>query len=241
MVLLREGRPVSRCSAAEGQGDGLRRRDDGVPRWGVDERDADASVAWAGPGPQWWAERFGCSPRWRGPWCARRCGRPSGVRVLLAGPDEQRVVADTRPYAEARTALVSRELSLARFLEENSLVLRADLLRPWANWVTPEEEPPLRHQVLPRRDAGRAARRRGDLGGGGGLLGDSAAALQDWAEGKVPAAPADPRDVDRGGRRQPGQRLARGAELVKILPKMIKQDGRWRIVLPGEPGYQEER
>src|SRR5690606_12432803 len=71
---------------------------------------------------------------------------------------------------------------------------------------------PLRHQVLPRRDAGRAARRRGDLGGGGGLLGDSAAGAAGLGGGQVPAAPADPRDVDRGGRpRQPGQRLARGA------------------------------
>src|SRR5690606_15144886 len=58
----------------------------------------------------------------------------------------------------------------------------------------------------------RAARRRGALGGGGGLLRDSAAGAAGLGGEQVPAAPADPRDVDRGGRpRQPGQLLARGA------------------------------
>jgi len=37
--------------------------------------------------------------------------------------------------------LVSRERSLAGFLAEAGLTLRADLLRPWANWITPVGEP----------------------------------------------------------------------------------------------------
>src|SRR5439155_15051313 len=37
-------------------------------------------------------------------------------------------------------ALVSRELSLASFLADAGLTLRADLLRPWAHWITPVQE-----------------------------------------------------------------------------------------------------
>src|SRR5690606_38304403 len=214
------------------------------PGGGVDERDADASVAWAGPGPQWWAERFGCSPALaRALVCAavRETFEESGV--LLAGPDEQRVVADTRPYAEARTALVSREVSLARLLEENSPASRPDLLRPWANWVTPEEEPrryDTRFFLAAMPDGQRAD----------GVTSEAVEAywatpqraLQDWAEGKCQLLP--PTHVtltEVAGHDSLASALRAERELVKILPKMIKQDGRWRIVLPGEPGYQEER
>ncbi|WP_420852685.1 NUDIX hydrolase [Saccharomonospora piscinae] len=111
------------------------------PGGGVDRRDADASVGWAGPPPSRWAEWFSCSePLARALVCAvvREAFEESGV--LLAGT-ETRVVADTGEYADARAALVSGELSLARFLTEAGLCVRADLLRPWANWITPEQEP----------------------------------------------------------------------------------------------------
>jgi 8-oxo-dGTP pyrophosphatase MutT (NUDIX family) len=60
--------------------------------------------------------------------------------VLLAGTDSE-VLADTARFAPARQALVSRELSLASFLADAELTLRADLLRPWSNWLTPASEP----------------------------------------------------------------------------------------------------
>jgi len=111
------------------------------PGGGVDAADADASTAWAGPQPPWWADRFGCSvPLARALVCAavRETFEESGV--LLAGPDPSSLVDDTARFAGARDALVARELSLARFLSETGLVLRADLLRPWADWVTPAGE-----------------------------------------------------------------------------------------------------
>ena len=43
-------------------------------------------------------------------------------------------------YGDARRALADRTLSFADFLRRENLVLRSDLLRPWANWVTPEAE-----------------------------------------------------------------------------------------------------
>ncbi|MFD0199720.1 MULTISPECIES: NUDIX hydrolase [Saccharothrix] len=112
------------------------------PGGGVDQRDADTSVAWSGPPPTWWASRFGCSVELATALvCAavRETFEESGV--LLAGPSATSVVADTAAFAAARAALVARELSLAQFLASEGLVLRADLLRPWANWLTPEEEP----------------------------------------------------------------------------------------------------
>jgi 8-oxo-dGTP pyrophosphatase MutT (NUDIX family) len=111
------------------------------PGGGVDPRDADTSVAWHGPKPDWWAGRFGVDEGLaRALVCAavRETFEESGV--LLAGPDGDAVVSDTRPYDAARQALVDREVSLAEFLAGAGLVLRADLLRPWANWVTPEAE-----------------------------------------------------------------------------------------------------
>lgn len=111
------------------------------PGGGVDVQDADASVGWVGPEPGLWARWFSCSePLARALVCTvvREAFEESGV--LLAGTATE-VVTDTGAYADARAALTSGELSLAEFLADAGLVVRADLLRPWANWVTPEEEP----------------------------------------------------------------------------------------------------
>src|SRR5206468_11164267 len=63
--------------------------------------------------------------------------------VLLAGPTPDRVVADTSSddWEVDRLALLDRSLSMAGLLRRRDLVLRADLLRPWAHWITPEVEP----------------------------------------------------------------------------------------------------
>ncbi|UED85508.1 NUDIX hydrolase [Streptomyces profundus] len=62
--------------------------------------------------------------------------------VLLAGPTPGELVADVSgPDWEAdRRALAAHELSVSALLDRRSLVPRADLLRPWARWITPEFE-----------------------------------------------------------------------------------------------------
>ena len=135
------------------------------PGGGVDRRDADTSVAWVGPEPAWWGSRFGCDPRIaRALVCAavRETFEESGV--LLAGKDDA-VVADAVQYADGRHALVNREVSLAQFLADAGLVLRADLLRPWANWVTPGRSraattPGSSWRCCPRASTPTARRRR---------------------------------------------------------------------------------
>ncbi len=114
------------------------------PGGGVDPRDGDAEVAWAGPDPNTWAVRLNCEERRaRALVCAavRETFEESGV--LLAGADPGTVVADTtgEDWEADRVALVDRSLSLTQLLARRGLVLRADLLGAWAHWVTPQFEP----------------------------------------------------------------------------------------------------
>ncbi len=112
------------------------------PGGGVDQRDADADVAWTGPPAEFWADAFGCPvPLARELVCAAVRETFEECGVLLAGPSADTVVADATPFHDARERLISRELSLASFLDDAGLTLRADLLRPWSSWVTPPQEP----------------------------------------------------------------------------------------------------
>lgn len=113
------------------------------PGGGVDPRDFDHAVAWAGPSPESWAQRLGVDERMaRALLCAavRETFEESGV--LLAGTAES-VVADTTAddWEADRVALEGRELSLTEFLDRRELVLRTDLLGVWAGWLTPVFEP----------------------------------------------------------------------------------------------------
>ena len=117
------------------------------PGGGVDPRD-ERPVGWAGPSPRTWAERLGPLPD-GDPAGAAQAIVCAAVRetfeesgVLLAGPDADSVVADTtgEDWEADRQALVRREFSFAEFLARRDLVLRSDLLGPWARWITPEFE-----------------------------------------------------------------------------------------------------
>ena len=111
------------------------------PGGGVDEADAQAEIAWAGADPAWWGRRFGTdAARAQALVCAAVRETFEECGVLLAGPSADTVVSDTAVHREARTQLERRELSLGAFLARENLVLRADLLRPWANWITPTVE-----------------------------------------------------------------------------------------------------
>lgn len=114
------------------------------PGGGVDPRDFDATVGWAGPSPAEWAARLRTDEELaRALVCAavRETFEESGV--LLAGPSEETVVVDTTgPDWEAdRVALESRELAMTDFLTRRGLVLRTDLLGTWDGWLTPVFEP----------------------------------------------------------------------------------------------------
>ena len=109
----------------------------------VDESDADGGHGWAGPEPAELGPVLGLPPERAGALiraAVRETFEESGV--LLAGPTADSVVADTSgdDWAADRQALADRSVSLAGLLARRGLVLRADLLRPWARWITPEAE-----------------------------------------------------------------------------------------------------
>jgi 8-oxo-dGTP pyrophosphatase MutT (NUDIX family) len=114
------------------------------PGGGVDPRDADASLPWAGPAPGEWAERLETDEATARELVAaavrevfEECG------VLLAGEAADSVIADVSGPAwhEQRRLLLDRSRSLSEVLIEHGLVLRSDLLGYRSHWVTPEFEP----------------------------------------------------------------------------------------------------
>ncbi len=114
------------------------------PGGGVDKRDFDHTVAWAGPSPADWAARLGVDESLaRALVCAavRETFEESGV--LLAGDSPSTVVEDTTgdDWETDRLALEGRELAMTEFLDRRGLVLRSDLLGVWAGWLTPTFEP----------------------------------------------------------------------------------------------------
>ena len=114
------------------------------PGGGVDPRDFDTTVAWGGPSPAEWASRLGCDEETaRALVCTavRETFEESGV--LLAGPSDHEVVADTTgvEWEADRAALEARDLAMTDFLNRRGLVLRTDLLGAWGGWLTPVFEP----------------------------------------------------------------------------------------------------
>lgn len=113
------------------------------PGGSVDEADAEAEIGWAGPSPEQWGAWFGADPlRARALVCAAVRETFEECGVLLAGPSETELLADVSSdeWEAERVALEAREQSLSQLLDRRGLVLRADLLRPLAHWITPVVE-----------------------------------------------------------------------------------------------------
>ncbi|WP_406373577.1 NUDIX hydrolase [Streptomyces sp. NBC_00647] len=113
------------------------------PGGGVDPRDDEQQIRWAGPTRAWWAERLGVDETSaQAIVCAAVRETYEEAGVLLAGPSPDTVVGDTTgdDWEADRAALVARDLSFAEFLDRRGLVLRSDLLGAWARWITPEFE-----------------------------------------------------------------------------------------------------
>jgi 8-oxo-dGTP pyrophosphatase MutT (NUDIX family) len=115
------------------------------PGGAVDERDAAPAIgetSWAGPSPADFGDMLGVPPdRARALVCAavRETFEESGV--LLAGPSPADLVPDGTVLVQDRRSLLDGSLSLGELLSRRGLLLRADLLIPWARWVTPEASP----------------------------------------------------------------------------------------------------
>lgn len=113
------------------------------PGGSVDPADSSPDISWSGPDPAEFGARLGASAELaRALVCAavRETFEESGV--LLAGATADGPLADpSGPTWEAdRLALAAGEMTLAELLAKHGLVLRADLLVPWARWITPAGE-----------------------------------------------------------------------------------------------------
>jgi 8-oxo-dGTP pyrophosphatase MutT (NUDIX family) len=217
------------------------------PGGSVDPRDETlAPDAWTGPTAAEWAGLLTADEQLATALvCAavRETFEESGV--LLAGPSAGEVVADTTgdDWEADRLALLDRSLSFAELLGRRGLLLRADLLRPWSHWITPEVEP-RRYDTrffvaaLPSgqrtRDVGGEADRvtwarpvdaleafeRGDLG----MLPPTAFTLSELSAYDTVAdvlTAGDARDVK------------------PVLPKIVLgDDEEARLLLPHDEGYQ---
>lgn len=98
------------------------------PGGGVDPGDAQ-DVPWSGPDRHWWAAALGTDPAQAGALVT------AAVRELF---EETGVLLADGAVGEAdRVAVTEHRQSLAQLFRDRGLVLRSELLRPWANWVTP--------------------------------------------------------------------------------------------------------
>ncbi|BAH54752.1 NUDIX hydrolase [Rhodococcus opacus] len=212
------------------------------PGGGVDPSDAEAEVDWAGPSVDWWAGRFSTdAARAKALVCAAVRETFEECGVLLAGPTADTVVADTSRYAQARTQLETRELSFSDFLRRENLVLRADLLRPWANWITPVGEG--------RRYDTRffvAAAPQGQIADGATSEAEEvqwqspAAALAHWqGGGSILLPPTWSQLTALGAYGSVADVLAAEPEIPVILPTLITGEEQLRVEFPGQDGYYE--
>ena len=117
------------------------------PGGSVDPADYDAEVGWQGPSPAEFGARLGASAEVaRALVCAAVRETFEELGVLLAGAPgadpAAPLAAPSGPSWEAdQMAVAAGALAFAELLSRRGLVLRADLLVPWARWVTPEGEP----------------------------------------------------------------------------------------------------
>lgn len=217
------------------------------PGGGVDDRDRTAEVAWHGPDRQWWAQRFGVDPDLASALvcaAARETFEECGVLFAGAADDPDLLVDDASVYREQRAALENKSLSFAEFLRSENLMLRADLLRPWANWVTPKEERTRRYDTyffvgaLPdgqRADGDNTETDKADWV-------TPRAALDDFAEGHSFLLPPTWTQLDALDGRTVSEVLAVERQIVAIEPSLAAQEGgNWEIEFFNSERYNAAR
>lgn len=218
------------------------------PGGGVDERDRGTGIGWYGPEPQWWADRLNvdvglaealvCA-------AARETFEESGVLFAGAADDSDVLVDDASVYREQRAALANNSLSFADFLQAEQLVLRADLLRPWANWVTPKEERTRRYDTyffvgaIPDGQRADGENTESDRA----FWSTPQAALDEFAEGRSFLLPPTWSQLDSVNGRTVADVLAAERRIVAMEPSLTadKATGDWEIEFFDGARYNEAR
>ena len=218
------------------------------PGGAVDPRDeALPESSWVGPSPQAWAKLLTAdTPLATALVCAavRETFEESGV--LLAGTSVDDVVADITgaDWEADRLALLDRSLSLAEMLDRRGLVLRADLLRPWAHWITPEVEP-RRYDTRFFVAALPAGQRTRDVGGEADRVVwmRPRSALDAYEAGEIGLMPPTAFTLmEMSAFNSVSDVIAAGdaRDIQPVLPKIVlTDDDEARILLPHHEGYPQ--
>ncbi|TPG36796.1 NUDIX hydrolase [Mycobacterium hodleri] len=216
------------------------------PGGGVDERDRSADIAWFGPEPDWWARRLNVETGLAAALvcaAARETFEESGV--LFAGPadDPDGIVSDASVYGDERAALANNSLSFADFLRTEKLVLRADLLWPWANWVTPKEERTRRYDTfffvgaLPQGQRADGDNSETDRA----FWSTPQAGLDEFAEGRSFLLPPTWTQLESLNGRTVADVLATERHIEPIEPNLSARDGDWSIEFFNSERYNAAR
>jgi glyoxylase-like metal-dependent hydrolase (beta-lactamase superfamily II)/8-oxo-dGTP pyrophosphatase MutT (NUDIX family) len=216
------------------------------PGGGVDERDRRMPArAWYGPAPSWWANRLGCAEELAAALvCAAVRETFEECGVLLAGA--ARGGASTPPaspeeLAAARTELVHQRATLAEVLTSRGWVMRADLLRPWANWITPEVES--RRYDAQFFVAALPHGQHADAGTSEAVDADwrrPADALADWRAGRIELLPPTWVSLEQLAEQPEVAAALRAAErrvVTPLMPSVRRNGDSILLTLPAELGY----
>src|SRR5215211_1912576 len=215
------------------------------PGGGVDPADIDsANLPWSGPEADAWSGPLSAPPDLaRGLVCAavRETFEESGV--LLAGATATDVVADTSApeWETAREALEARELSLSTLLAGRGLVLRADLLRPWAHWITPVQEK-RRFDTRFFVAALPSGQRTRDVAGEAERVAwarpaDALVSLERGEIVMVPPTAITLRELARHRSVADVLAAADGRQIEPVTPRLVPDGDSIRFLLPTDPGY----
>jgi 8-oxo-dGTP pyrophosphatase MutT (NUDIX family) len=212
------------------------------PGGSVDARDADEDVAWAGPDAAAWGEILSVPPGLaRALVCAavRETFEESGV--LLAGGSADSVVADTTSpdWERDRQALLDRSVSLAELLARRGLVVRSDLLRAWARWITPVVEP-RRFDARFFVAALPAGQRTRDVSGEATAVAwiEPAAALAAGRAGEIQLWPPTAVSLaELAASRDVGTALSGPRQVLPRLPEILMREGAVWLTIPGISEY----
>lgn len=205
------------------------------PGGGVDPSDTDPDVPWIGPEPAWWAARWAIGAdeaQARVVAAVRELFEETGI--LLAGSDAE-VVGDPERLEDERQAISSHATSLAAVLRAAGHRLRADLLRPWARWITPEGAA-RRYDTyffvaaLPVGLSARALTTEA-VDGAWGRPRDLMAAVDAGAIGMLPPTRAMITDLDRAA--DVATLLATPRSVTPVTPVVIGRHGEVKVLIDG--------
>ncbi len=217
------------------------------PGGSVDPRDESLPPScWAGPPARDWAQVLTATESLaRSLVCAAVRETFEETGVLLAGASANDVLADVcdDSWESDRQALLDRSSSLAAMLTRRRLRLRADLLRPWAHWVTPEIEP-RRYDTRFFVAAMPTGQRTRHVGGEADAVawlspGEALDAAASGAVGLLPPTAFTLAELSAYPTVAAVLAAAAARDVRPVLPRIVLSGEDAVVLLPGEPGYEE--